>query len=56
MKTLIIGKYELENDVDAKATPDGYEIFPECVEKFGIKPGDFDDADWGSNNSIIVYE
>jgi len=48
-----IGKYELENDVDIKSIPDGWEIFGTAVEKLGISPSDFDSAYW-QDRSIII--
>jgi len=58
---ITIGKYKLKNDIDCKATPDGYEIFAEAVNRLGIKPeaihianGHPASADWGFNHIIIV--
>ena len=51
-----IGQYELENDMDCKCVPDGYEIFASAVERQGISPNDFTSADWGMGGSIIVTE
>lgn len=61
MVTIEFGKWSLENDVDFKVIPDGFEIFPAAVEKHGINPSDVDtvdgraaSADWGSMGSIMV--
>jgi len=49
-----IGDYVLENDVDCKCIPDGWEIFPEAVHRFNITPADFTSAEWAFGKSIIV--
>ena len=63
MTTMTFGKWSLENDVDFKVTPDGFEIFSSAVENNGINPSDVDTvdgrparADWGMLGSILVKE
>ena len=51
-----IGKYTLENEIDCKCIADGWEIFPSTVDREGITPGDFSDAEWSGFGSIIVYK
>ena len=51
-----LGRWTLENDVDVKCTLDGWEIFLVAVERLGIVPNDFEDADWFNLGSILVQE
>lgn len=48
-------EYRLENDVEVKVIPDGYEIFSAAVKEHNIEPVDFVTADWTMNGGIIVY-
>ncbi len=54
MNTIKLGKWELENDIDCKCIPDGWEIFGDAVNRLGISPEDFTDAYWGMFDSIII--
>jgi len=56
-----IGKYNLENDIEFKVIPDGYEISGDTVDRLNIKPETIHTANglpvsahWGFANSIIV--
>jgi len=48
-----IGQYKLENDVECKCIPDGFELFADAVAENGIHPDDFKSAYW-YGDSIIV--
>jgi len=50
-----IGGYTLENDIDVKCIPDGWDISREAVKNYGISLSDFNDADYGNYGNIIVY-
>lgn len=56
-----IGRWSLENDVDCKIIPRGFEIFPYAVKEFNINPtsirkaeGKKVSADWSGMGSIEV--
>ena len=56
-----IGKFFLENDVECKVIPNGYEIFSHAAREHNINPesihtanGNPVRADWGMHGSIIV--
>ena len=49
-----IAGYELENDVDCKCIPDGWEISTEAVNRLGINVTDFKSAYWIQGDGIIV--
>lgn len=51
MSTITIGKHRLENDIDVKVIFDGYEIFKKAVDKYDIKPDDFEYAEYSSFDS-----
>ena len=48
-----VGIFRLENDVECKVIPDGFEIFADAVKKHNINPDDFKNAEW-MDGSIIV--
>ncbi len=52
---LKLRNYELEDDVEVKVIPDGYEIFADAVKSHNIDPTDFASADWTMGGGIIVY-
>ena len=53
---ITIGKWEFENNVDCKCIPDGWEIFPDTVNRLGIDPADFGDSAYWQDDSIIVSD
>ena len=51
---ITIGPYELDNDLECKCIPDGFEIFGCAVRNHGIDPEDFVAAYYLESGSIIV--
>ena len=51
-----IGYFLLENDVDFKCIPDGYEIFADAVQREQMSPDDFESAHYEGCNIIVNKE
>jgi len=49
-----IGNHVLDNDIDCKCIPDGWEIFPDAVTRLGIDTEEFESAYWIQGDGIIV--
>ena len=51
---ITIGEYRLEDNIECKCIPDGWEIFPHVVDTMRIKPEHFAEAYWQGGSIIVL--